>query len=456
MDTTRRKENKMGVLPIPKLLIQMSLPMMISMLIQALYNIVDSIFVAQINEEALTAVSLVFPVQTLMIALASGTSVGVNALLSRNLGEKDFDSANQAARNGIFLSVVSCIVFAILGTLLAEPFFHVQTGEGLIKDYGIQYMTIISVCSFGCFLQMMFERLLQSTGRTILTMITQGTGAIINLILDPILIFGLFGFPKLGVAGAAAATVAGQIIAMLLSLFMNIKRNPDINISMKGFRPGKAIIGRIYTVGVPTIIMQAIGSVMVFGFNKILLMFTSTATAVFGVYFKLNSFVFMPVFGLNNGMVPIIAYNYGARNKQRIYQTIRLSIITAVCLMCIGFSAFMFLPGQLLSLFNASKDMLSIGIPALRIIALSFPVAGYCIVTGSTFQALGNGVYSLIVSLCRQLFVLLPVAFLLSKIGGLQAIWFSFPIAEIASFSLSFIFSRKIRREKIEPLAESN
>ncbi|MGI6070522.1 MAG: MATE family efflux transporter [Blautia sp.] len=449
MENTVRKENKMGVLPIPKLLFQMSLPMMISMLVQALYNVVDSVFVAMINEEALTAVSLVFPIQNLMIAIAVGTAVGVNALLSRNLGEKDFESANQAAKNGIFLSLVSFIVFAVFGTLFAGPFFHVQTGEGLIKEYGIQYMTVISVCSFGCFLQMMMDRLLQSTGRTLLTMFTQGTGAIVNLILDPILIFGLFGFPKLGVAGAAIATVAGQILAMCLGIYFNVKKNTEINISMKKFRPSLTTIGKIYTVGLPTIIMQAIGSVMTFGFNKILLMFTPTATAVFGVYFKLNSFVFMPVFGLNNGMVPIIAYNYGARNQKRILSTIKLSAITAVCLMFIGLAAFMFIPDLLLGLFSASPDMLAIGVPALRTICLSFLFAGYCIVISSAFQALGNGVYSLIVSLCRQLLVLLPSAFLLAKLGGLNAVWWSFPIAEIASLIMSTFFFRKIYKTKI-------
>lgn len=439
-------------MPIPKLLFQMSLPMIISMLIQALYNVVDSIFVAQINENALTAVSLVFPVQNLMIAIAVGTSVGVNAQLSRNLGERDFESANSAARNGLFLSFISYIFVAVVGALSAHTFMRVQTNDAQIVEYGTTYMTIVTVCCFGCFMQIMFERLLQSTGRTFQTMISQATGAIINIIMDPILIFGLFGFPKLGVAGAGLATIFGQIVGMFLSMFMNIKMNKEINISFKGFRPSGTTIKKIYAVGVPTIVMQSIGSVMTFGFNKILLMFTPTATAVFGVYFKLNSFIFMPVFGLNNGMVPIVAYNYGARRKDRIAQTIKLSVITAVCMMLIGLALFMLIPSQLLSLFNASADMLAIGVPALRIICISFLFAGYCIIIGSVFQALGNGVYSLIISLARQLFAILPAAFILAKVFGLNAVWWSFPIAEIVSLVITTIFLKKIYREKLSVL----
>lgn len=452
MEQTAPRENKMGYMPIPKLLFQMSLPMIISMLIQALYNVVDSIFVAQINENALTAVSLVFPIQNLMIAIAVGTSVGVNALLSRNLGERDFESANSAARNGLFLSFISYIFVAVVGALSAHTFMRVQTNDAQIVEYGTTYMTIVTVCCFGCFMQIMFERLLQSTGRTFQTMISQATGAIINIIMDPILIFGLFGFPKLGVAGAGLATIFGQIVGMFLSMFMNIKMNKEINISFKGFRPSGATIKKIYAVGVPTIVMQSIGSVMTFGFNKILLMFTPTATAVFGVYFKLNSFIFMPVFGLNNGMVPIVAYNYGARRKDRIAQTIKLSVITAVCMMLIGLALFMLIPAQLLGLFNASADMLAIGVPALRIICISFLFAGYCIIIGSVFQALGNGVYSLIISLARQLFAILPAAFILAKVFGLNAVWWSFPIAEIVSLVITTIFLKKIYREKLSVL----
>lgn len=452
MEETIQQENKMGVMPIPKLLVSMSLPMMLSMLIQALYNVVDSIFVAQINENALTAVSLVFPVQNLMIAIAVGVCVGVNALLSRNLGEKDFEGANAAARNGIFLSLCCYLIFAVLSTSLSDLFLRVQTSDVQIREYGTTYMRIISVCCIGVYMQLMMERLLQSTGRTFLTMITQSVGAIINLIMDPILIFGLLGFPKMGVAGAALATIFGQLVAMGLALFMNVKWNPDVNINMKGFRPSKKILGKILSVGIPTTVVQAIGSVMTFGFNKILLMFTPTATAVFGVYFKLNSFIFMPVFGLNNGMVPIIAYNYGARNKKRILETIRLSVIAAVCLMLIGLMIFMTIPGLLLSMFNASEEMLAIGIPALRIICPSFLFAGYCIVIGSVFQALGNGVYSLWVSMARQLFVLLPSAYILAVTFGLNYVWWSYPIAEVVSVALTTVLFRKIYRQKISQL----
>ncbi len=452
MEETIQQENKMGIMPIPKLLVSMSLPMMLSMLIQALYNVVDSIFVAQINENALTAVSLVFPVQNLMIAIAVGVCVGVNALLSRNLGEKDFEGANAAARNGIFLSLCCYLAFAVLSTSMSDLFLRVQTSDVQIREYGTTYMRIISVCCIGVYMQLMMERLLQSTGRTFLTMITQSVGAIINLIMDPILIFGLLGFPKMGVAGAALATIFGQLVAMSLAIFMNVKWNPDVNISMKGFRPSKKILGKILAVGIPTTVVQAIGSVMTFGFNKILLMFTPTATAVFGVYFKLNSFIFMPVFGLNNGMVPIIAYNYGARNRKRIMETIRLSVIAAVCLMLIGLTIFMTIPGLLLSMFNASEEMLAIGIPALRIICPSFLFAGYCIVIGSVFQALGNGVYSLWVSMARQLFVLLPSAYILAVTFGLNYVWWSYPIAEVASVALTTILFRKIYRQKISQL----
>lgn len=450
MQQTQTKENKMGVMPIPKLLITMSLPMMLSMLVQALYNIVDSIFVAQIDEYALTAVSLAFPLQNLMIGVATGTGVGINALLSRSLGEKNEKEASLAANNGIFLALVSYLVFALIGLTISRPFFAMQTNIPEIVEYGTQYLTIICICSFGLFMQIAFERLLQSTGKTLYTMITQSLGAIINIIMDPILIFGLFGFPKMGVAGAAAATVFGQITAMTLALVFNLKVNHEIRLSIKGFRPDLRIIRIIYSVGVPSIIMMAIGSVMTFGFNKILLMFTSTATAVFGVYFKLNSFAFMPVFGLNNGMIPIIAYNYGAQNKQRITATIKMSICIAISLMLVGLAVFQLLPDKLLLLFNASDHMLDIGVPALRTISLSFLFAGFCIVVGSVFQALGNGIYSLIISIARQLVVLLPAAYILAHTLGLSAVWWSFNIAEIVSLVMSVVLLRKIYKEKIQ------
>lgn len=452
MENTATQENKMGVMPIPKLLITMSLPIVLSMLVQALYNIVDSIFVAQINENALTAVSLAFPVQNLMIAISAGTGVGINALLSRNLGEKKYEDANLAARNGIFLAIVSSIIMALIGIFGSRPFFLMQTKDPQIVSYGTQYMTIITVVSIGIFMQITFERLLQATGRTIYTMITQGLGAIINIILDPILIFGLFGFPRMEVAGAALATVTGQVIAVFLSLYYNIKKNPEININMKGFRPSKRVISYIYQVGIPSIIMQSIGSVMVFGMNKILLLFSSTAAAVFGVYFKLQSFIFMPIFGLNNGMIPIIAYNYGSRQKKRILSTIKLSVGIAVFIMCIGFFLFQAFPAQLLSFFDASEHMLEIGVPALRIISLSFIFAGYCIIIGSVFQALGNGMYSLVVSAARQLLVILPVAYLFAMIFGLHMVWWAIPIAEIVSVLLSMFLFRRIKRLRLDSM----
>lgn len=452
MEKAVTKENKMGVMPIPKLLTTMSLPMIISMLVQALYNIVDSVFVAQINENALTAVSLTFPIQNLMIAIAVGTGVGINALLSRNLGEKKFEDANLAARNGIFLAFMSYIIMAMIGIFGARPFFLLQTKDAQIIEYGIQYMTIITVASAGIFMQITLERLLQATGRTIYTMITQGLGAIINIILDPIMIFGLLGFPRLGVAGAALATVTGQIIAVILSLYFNIKKNSELNLNMRGFRPNRQVIGIIYQVGVPSIIMQSIGSIMVFGMNKILLLFSSTATAVFGVYFKLQSFIFMPVFGLNNGMIPIIAYNYGALNKKRIMSTIKLSITISVSIMLSGLLLFQLVPAQLLRFFDASPHMLEVGIPALQIISLSFIFAGYCITVSSVFQALGNGMYSLIVSVARQLLVILPVAYIFARIFGLHMVWWSIPIAEIVSVILSTLLFRRIIRLKINPL----
>lgn len=448
-----RPENKMGVLPVPKLLYSMSLPMMLSMLVQALYNIVDSMFVAKISEDALTAVSLAFPIQTLMIAVAGGTGVGINALLSRSLGERDFESANRAAKNGVFLALISAMIFAILGIFGANFFFAVQTDNPVIVEYGTQYLSIIMIFCFGIFMQITLERLLQSTGKTIYNMITQGLGAIINIILDPIMIFGLFGFPRLEVAGAALATVTGQVIAVLLSYYYNIKKNTEISISLRGFRPHKMTISNIYKVGIPSIIMQSIGSVMTFGMNKILLMFSSTAAAVFGVYFKLQSFIFMPVFGLNNGMIPIIAFNYGAKNKKRIMDTIKLSILTAVAIMFVGFIIFQTCSGFLLkNLFDASAEMLAIGVPALRIISLSFLFAGYCIIVGSVFQALGNGVYSLIVSATRQLVFILPLAYIFATVFGLSMVWWSMALAEIASVILSTILFRKIYKERIKPL----
>lgn len=447
-----KKENKMGVMPIPKLLLTMSLPMIISMIVQALYNVVDSIFVSQINENALTAVSLAFPIQNLMIAVASGTGVGVNALLSRSLGEKNYDQADKAANNSILLALIGFAVFALFGLFGSRIFFTMQTANAQIIEYGVQYMTVICGLSIGIFLQITMERLLQATGLTFYTMITQGLGAILNIIFDPILIFGYFGFPKMGVTGAALATVFGQIVATLLAIFFNVARNHEIHIHPTRMRFDAPTIKGIYAVGVPSILMMSIGSVMTFGMNKILLVFSSTAAAVFGVYFKLQSFFFMPVFGLNNGMVPIIAFNYGARKKDRITHTIRLSCIFAFIMMMLGLIVFQLIPDKLLLLFNASEDMISIGSNALRIISWSYLFAGFCIVLSSVFQALGNGVYSLIVSVARQLFVLLPSAWILAELFGLHAVWWSFPIAEVASILLSILLFGRIYRKKIQTL----
>lgn len=450
--TTGPKENKMGTMPIPQLVVNMSLPMIISMLVQALYNVVDSIFVSHINEYALTAVSLAFPVQNLMIAVASGTGVGLNALLSRSLGEKNFKQANKAANTSILLTLCSYLVFALIGIFGSRTFFAAQTSDTQILSYGYQYMSIICIFSFGLFFQINMERLLQSTGLTFFTMITQGTGAIINIIFDPILIFGYFGFPKMGVAGAAAATVFGQIVGMFLGILFNLRKNKEIQFSLKQMRFHGPTVKSIYAVGVPSILMMSIGSVMTFGMNKILLMFSSTAAAVFGVYFKLQSFFFMPVFGMNNGIVPIIAFNYGARNKKRILDAFRLGCIIAFCMMMLGLAAFNLIPEVLLGLFNASEDMMSIGCNALRIISLSYIFAGFCIVISSVFQALGNGVYSLIVSVCRQLLVLLPAAWILANAFGLDAVWYSFPIAEVASITVSLLLLKRIYDQKLKPL----
>lgn len=445
-------ENKMGVMPVGRLLLTMSIPMVISMLVQALYNVVDSMFVAQISENALTAVSLAFPAQNLMIAVATGTGVGINALLSRSLGEKNFRRANSTANNAVFLALCSFVAFALIGAIFSRVFFSLQTDVNEIVDYGTSYLRICTIGSAGLFFQVTFEKLLQATGKTFYTMLTQGLGAIINIILDPILIFGLLGMPKMGVAGAAVATIAGQIIASILAVVLNMKKNHEIQLKIKGFRPSKLIIARIYAVGVPSIMMAAIGSVMTFGMNKILISFTTTATAVFGVYFKLQSFVFMPIFGLNNGMVPIIAYNYGARKPKRLTKTIKLSIAAAVGIMLIGFILFQTMTEQLLMIFNASDNMLKIGVPALRIISICFLLAGFSIISSSLFQALSHGLLSLFVSLLRQIIIVLPAAYLLSLSGKLNLIWWAFPLAELFAASLCALFLRYIYKKEIKPM----
>lgn len=450
------KENKMGVQPVNKLLIGMSFPMMISMLVQAMYNIVDSIFVSHVSEDALAALTLAFPVQILVIAVGTGTGIGVNAVLSKALGEKNLEKVNKAATNGIFLAVLSGIVFIAVGLLAVKPFFATQNTENqVILNYGIQYLTICCVCSIGVFMQMMFERLLQSTGRTMYSMITQATGAIINIILDPILIFGLFGLPRMEVAGAALATIFGQLVAAAMAVVFNIKKNPEVNISFKGFKPDIRMIGTIYSVGIPSIIMQAIGSVMNYLMNQILLGFSDTAAAVFGAYFKLQSFFFMPVFGLNGGLVPIIAFNFGAGKRSRMIKAVKLGVIYAEIIFIIGVLVFEFLPEPLLLIFKASPEMLAMGTKALRIIAIHFPVAAYCIIVGTLFQALGHGMCSMWVSITRQLLVLIPAAYLLSKLGNVDYVWFAFPIAEVASFIISTIFLIYVYNKTVKKVADN-
>lgn len=452
MEQTR--ENKMGVMPVNRLLITMSLPMMASMLVQALYNIVDSIFVSRINENALTAVSLAFPIQTLMVAVGVGTCVGINAVLSKALGEKNQETVNKTAGNGIIIMAISYLVFLLIGIFVTRKFYLSQTEDAQIVQYGCEYLSVVCCMSFGMFTQFTFERLLQSTGKTFYIMITQGIGAVINIILDPVFIFGLLGMPKMGVRGAAVATVIGQITAGILAFAINKKKNDEIQVTGQALRPDPEIIRQIYKIGVPSIIMQAIGSVMTYGMNRILISFTSTATAVFGVYFKLQSFIFMPVFGMNNGLVPILAYNYGAGKKDRFIESLKCGIKYAIGIMVVGLVIFQTVPGLLLRLFDASEDMLAIGIPALRTISYSFVFAGFGIVCGTAFQALGSATYSMMVSIARQLVVLLPAAYLLALTGDVNNVWWAFPIAEIMSLLMTIIFMTRINRQVISHIGE--
>ena len=444
----------MGVMPVRRLLITMALPMMISMLVQALYNVVDSIFVAQISESALTAVSLVFPFQNLMISIGVGTAVGVNALLSRSLGEKNFALADQTAENGVFLSLLSYLAVLVLSLTLAQPFMAIQIDDPEIISYGVSYLRLVGGLSVGMFAAIMLERLLQSTGRTFYTLITQGLGAVINIVLDPLMIFGIGPFPEMGVAGAALATVIGQCVGAVLALYYNIRHNPEIHPRLRGFRPNGAVIRRIYAVGVPSILLSSIGSVMTFGMNQILTSFTSTATAVFGIYFKVQSFAFMPIFGLNNGMVPIVSSNLGAQKKKRLVGTVKFAFLLALCIMIAGFLVFQLLPAPILRLFDASDTMLSIGVPALRIISISFLLASGSIISISTLQALGKGVQSMMISFTRQLIVLLPVAWLLSLRGTLESIWWAFPIAEVVTLALSVFLLAHAYRTLVKPMPD--
>lgn len=442
------KENKMGTMPIHKLLVSMSIPMILSMLVQALYNVVDSMFVAQINEHALTAVSLAFPLQNLMIAIAVGTGVGVNSLLSKTLGEQKHNLANKIATNAILLAFFSFIFFAIFGTMVSKYFFAAQTDVTEIIQYGCQYTRIITIASVGLFFGIIIEKILASTGKTTLTMITQASGAIVNIILDPIFIFGL----NMGVAGAAIATVIGQIFGSILGIYLNHTKNKEVKILWRELIPDFSIIKNIYAVGIPSIIMASISSIMTFGMNKILIAFSTTATAVFGIYFKLQSFVYMPIFGINNGLVPIVAYNYGAKKPKRIMEAFKLAAIYATGLTTLGFVLFQLFPTQLLNIFNASDTMLKIGIPAMKIISLHFVLAGYNIICSSTFQALRHGMYSLWNSVLRQLFLLLPIAYFFAIMGAFDYIWFAFPISEIVCTFISTILMIRIYKKQIKTL----
>lgn len=446
------RENKMGTMPENKLLLSMAVPMMISMLVQALYNIVDSIFVSRICEDALTAVSMAFPLQNIIISIAVGFGVGINALLSRALGQKNAERVNQVAVNGLLLALLSYLLVLVAGLVGIRAYMRAQTDIESIVEYGITYLNICVLCSFGVFCEITFERFLQATGRTIYSMVTQLVGAITNIILDPILIFGLLGFPKMGIAGAAWATVIGQCLGAVVAVILNHCKNPEIHLRLRHIRPSGKLMGEITAISIPSIIMSCISSLTCFVMNLILITFSSTAVAVFGVYFKLQSFVFMPIFGLNNGMVPIISYNYGARRPERVRKTIRLAVCYAEGIMVLGFCIFEFFPGQVLGLFSASQAMLTIGIPAMRIICLHFLLAGTSIVLSSVFQALGNGLFSLIVSVCRQLFVLLPAAWLLAQTGSVNNVWWAFLIAEIVSVLMSLAFYAHINKTIIVPL----
>ena len=454
MSNSPLQENKMGVMPVGKLLANMALPMIISMIVQALYNVVDSIYVAQISESAVTALSLAFPVQNMQIGFAVGIGVGVNSLLSKSLGERNQEAANRTAGNGMILMTAATVVFMIFGIFGVRPYFEMQSTVAETVEGGIAYTRICCLFAFGSFMQILCERLLQATGRTMLTMYTQAVGAIVNIILDPIFIHGWFGVPAMGIAGAAVATVIGQWAGMLLGLYLNEKHNPEVQFGRRYVLPDWRIIRQILTVGIPSIIMNGIGSVMNFAMNQILQGFTETATSVFGIYFKLQSFFFMPLFGINGATISIIAYNYGARKPERIVRTLKLAVGSALVLMVTGFGVFQIIPDVLLNLFNPSPAFMEMGKVCLRTISFSFPIAAVCIALGASFQALGNGFYSTITSLCRQMLVLLPVAYLMSLTGDVNKVWLSYPIAELASACATVFFFIRIYRQKIKPLFE--
>ena len=449
------QENKMGVMPVGKLLVNMALPMIISMLVQAFYNIVDSVYVSQVSESAVTALSLAFPVQNMQIGFAVGVGVGVNALLSQSLGRKNQESVNWAAGQGVFLALVATALFMLFGFFGVRPYYTMQSTVAETVEGGIAYTSICCIFTVGIFIQVLCERLLQATGRAMQTMILQGTGAIINIILDPVFIHGWWGMPKMGVAGAAVATVIGQCTGAVLGIYLNLRHNPEVQLHVKFMKPNWKVIAPILEVGIPSVVMNGIGSVMNFGMNQILQGFNEVATGVFGIYYKLQSLFFMPLFGINNATISILAFNYGARKPKRIVHTLKLATAVAVCIMLVGLAVFQLFPQALLGIFNPTEEFLAIGVKALRILCLPFPVAAICIALGASFQALGKGSYSTIVSLCRQLIVLLPVAYLLSLTGDVEKVWLSFLVAEVASAAATFYFFRRIYREKIQPLLEA-
>ena len=447
--------NKMGTWPIGKLLVNMALPLVISMLVQALYNVVDSIYVSRISESAVTALSLAFPIQNLLIGCATGVGVGVNSLLSKSLGEQNYERANRTAGNGFLLSCLFSIGFVIFGLFFARPFFATQTSVAETLDGGSMYLAIVTVGSIGIFIEILFERFLQASGNAFQSMITQATGAIINIILDPILIFGWFGLPAMGLAGAALATVIGQWIAAILAMGLNLKYNKELKLLRKHAKPDRYVIRTILSIGVPSIIMVGIGSIMNFGINQILQGFSETATGVFGIYFKLQSFFFMPLFGINNAVISIVAFNYGARNPDRMVKTVKTAALAGLAIMLTGLAAFQLIPEVLLSLFDPSAEFMAMAVRALRTISWCFPVAAVCIILGSTFQALGTGIYSTIISLCRQLVMLLPAAYLLSLSGEVTHVWWAWPIAESAGLTLTVFFFLRNYKRLIKPLYET-
>ncbi len=452
----QERSQMLGTMPMTRLVPKIAVPIMISMLVQALYNIVDSIFVARYDPNALTAVSLVYPIQMLMIALSTGLGTGINSLISRKLGEKRSQEALQAARNGIFLELCGSALFVVIGLFLSGVFMGMFTPDPVLRELGTTYLSIVCTASFGLFVSITFERMMQATGNTMLSMTTQLAGAVTNIILDPILIFGLCGLPRMGIAGAAWATVIGQVLGMSLGFILNQRRNPELRLTMKGFRIDGRIIRDILAVGLPSTVMASIGSVLNVLMNLILIAYGNAAVSVLGVYFKLQSFVFMPVFGLSNGLVPIVGYNFGARLKKRVYGAVKVALVYAIVIMTVGMIAFMLMPGTLMGLFESegASELTEIGVVALRTISTHFILAAIGITLSTVFQAVGRGSYSLIMSLCRQLIVLLPAAWLLSRLGGLNAIWWSFPIAEAVSLTICLVLFRKCDREMLRPLGE--